>query len=195
MRGKQKRSLIMLLHNHGVRNVSGELQTSVVYYEHRVTGRKVVFIGSIHIADAQYFDQIQRVIDSLSPDHKILFEGVSALSQAEKASLSRKQKKVLRHFRHVFVLIKRIAEMMSLRHQKDGLKYEASWVNTDMRLYDLVKVFSQHDLYLVHKKTGNMDELGADAQGKALTKWFINKMFAHFVLGIVFLNVFSLFSR
>ena len=62
----------------GIRNTNGNIETPVVFYENPETKRKVVFIATIHLAEAEYFAALQRLIESLA-GYEILFEGVGEL--------------------------------------------------------------------------------------------------------------------
>ncbi len=177
----------------GIRNTGGNIETPVVFYEHPETKRQIVFITTIHLAELKYFTELQRLIESLS-DHKILFEGVGKLSPQEEQALTKKERGVARHFDHVSGAVRKIGEIMSLQYQKEGLAYNSSWVNTDMRLYDLIRSFAQHDIRLV-KREKDLNELFGDESAQLFTRWFINKLFSRFVPVAVIVGALAFFSR
>ena len=172
----------------GIRNINGKLQTPVVFYEHPVTKRIVAFVAAIHIGEPAYYAKIQKLIDSLTlKSYKILFEGIGKMSPQEEETLTPKEQEVAKQFRFVFDLIQKIAEVMSLQLQKEGLTYASSWVNTDMKLYDLIRSFARKNIDLVDlNKEKNIDRLSNES-GQAIMRWLINKLFNRFVpLSIIF---------
>lgn len=177
----------------GIRNTNGNIETPVVFYEHPETKRRIVFIATIHLAEAEYFVALQRLIESLS-GYKILFEGVGKLSPQEEQALTEKERGVARHFDYIFGIVRKIGEAMSLQYQKECLAYESSWVNTDMRMYNLIRLFAQHDVCLF-KKEKDFDELFGDESAQLFTRWFVNKLFSRFVPVAVIIGVLSFFSR
>ncbi len=177
----------------GMRNTGGNIETPVVFYENPETKRKIVFIATIHLAEPEYFALLQRLIESLS-DHKILFEGVGKLSPQEEQALTKKERGVARHFDYIFGLMRKIGEVMSLQYQKEGLAYDSSWVNTDMRLYDLIRSFAQYDIRLLKKEKG-LDELFGDESAQLFTRWFFNKLFSRFIPVVVIIGAITFFSR
>ncbi len=174
----------------GIRNRDGELQTPVVFYEHPETKRLVVFIATIHFAEPEYFASLQQIIESLS-GYKILFEGVGKLSQEEGRHLTEKERDIVMQFDYVFEMTHKIGELMSFQYQKDGLSYDSSWVNTDVRLHDLVQLFAKHDICLT-KKT---DDLFRDKSFRLYGRWVLGKLFSHFVPFTVLVGLLTCFKR
>lgn len=190
----------------GIRNINGNLETPVVFYEHPKTKRRVVFVATIHLAEAEYFVALQRLIDSLSESgYQVLFEGVGALSPQEEQALTEKERGVARMFDHLFKSVRKIGEMMSLQHQKEGLTYDSSWINTDITMYSLIRLFARHDVSFLKegldsllKKEGDKeqsDDLSTDESEQMFFKWLINKLLSRFVPLVVIIGACSFFSR
>lgn len=177
----------------GLRSVNGKLQTPVVFYEHPVTKRAIAFVATIHIAEPAYYAALQKLIDSLR-GYKILFEGTGTLSPQEEQALTEKERSVAGQFDFLFSLTRKLGEVMSLQHQKEGLAYTYSWVNTDMRLYDLIRSFAEQDITLVKKKK-DFGDLFTSEVGRATTRWFVNKLFNRFVPVTVIVAIIAFFSR
>ncbi len=177
----------------GIRNTGGNIETPVVFYEHPETKRQIVFIATIHFAEPEYFTALQRLIESLS-GHKILFEGMGKLSPQEEQALTEKERSVARYLDHIFGVARKIGEIMSLQYQKEGLAYDSSWVNTDMRLYDLIRSFAQHDIRLL-KKERDFNDLFGDESAQLFVRWFVNKLFSRFVPIVVIVGALVFFSR
>ena len=185
--------VVNLIGAKSIRNINGKLQTPVVFYEHSVTRRIVAFVAVIHIAEPAYYAAIQELIDSLK-GYKILFEATGKLSPQEEQALTLKEKEVASQFDSIFGLMKKFSELMSLQYQKDGLAYSTSWINTDMRSYDLIRSFAQHDICLV-KKGRDIDDLLTEEFGQTVARLFINKLFNRFVPVAVVLSIAAFFSR
>lgn len=177
----------------GIRSKNKKLQTPVVYYEHPVTKRVIAFVAAIHIAEPAYYAALQRLIDSLG-GYRVLFEGTGKLSPEEEKTLTQKEQSVARQFDFIFGFMRKLGEVMSLQNQKDGLAYAASWVNTDVKLCDLIRSFAEQNIQLV-KKERSADDLFASESGRAVTKWFVNKLFNRFAPVAVITAVIALFSR
>lgn len=178
-----------------IRSANGKIQTPVVFYEHPITKRIVVFVAMIHIGESEYYTTIQELINSLK-GYKILFEGTNSLSREEELALTPKEKEVADQFNAVFGLMKEFCELMSLQHQKEGLTYSTSWVNTDMKLYDLIQTFTQQDICLM-KNSENIDGLFTAEKEfeQFITRWVINKILKNFVaIGVIF-AINTLFSK
>jgi hypothetical protein len=82
---------------------------------------------------------------------------------------------------------------MSLQYQKEGLAYDSSWINTDIRLYDLIGSFTEYDIDLLKKET-TLNKV-FDGELVHLTPWFINKLFSQFIPLAVITKILTLFSR
>ena len=176
----------------GIRNTDRRLETPVVFYEHPTTKRVVVFIATIHLAEPAYFAALQRLIGSLS-GYKVLFEGVGKLSPEGERALTEKERDVAKNFDHIFDLTRKIGEIMSLQYQREGFAYNSAWVNTDMRLYDLIRLFAEQDIRLV-KKEKKLDEL-FDESMQLFIRWLINSMFSQLVPVVVLVGILTFFSR
>lgn len=176
-----------------IRSIDGKLQIPVVFYEHPVTKRVVVFVAAIHIAEPTYYVAIQELIDSLKGYH-VLFEGTGKLSPQEEQSLTPKEKEIASQFDFIFDLTKMFGELMSLQYQKNGLTYPVSWINTDMRLYDLIRAFVQRDLYLV-KRGWEVEDPFTEEFEQNIARWLIDKIFNRLVPVATILAVGTLFSR
>ncbi len=176
----------------GIRNKNGRLETAVVFYHHPKTKKQVVFIATLHLAEREYYAALQQRITAL-PGHQILFEGVGKLSAQEEQALTEKEHSVAKHFDDIFGWMRKIGELMSLQYQKEGLTYDSSWINTDIRLSELIRSFARHDIYLTNQEK-KIDSLFCNESAQ-FTKWFINKLFSRFVPGAVLIDALAFLSR
>lgn len=182
--------LINLVGVNGIRNTSKQLETPVVFYEHPTTKREVVFIATIHIAEPEYFNALQQLIDSL-PNHKILFERVGKLSSEEQQALTEEEAIVAKDFASFFALSDELTRVISLMHQRDGLAYDVSWVNTDLKLYDLVRSFTRQRVRLTRDEIEPKDLLDKEE----LIRWITDKTLNRFAAFAAIMSVATLFSR
>ncbi len=177
----------------GIRRTGKNIETPVVFYEHPETKRRVVFIATMHIAEPEYFAALQRLIDSLS-DYKVLFEGVGKITPQERQAFSKQERRLAKDFEYIFGLMSFVGTMMSLRHQRECLAYRSNWVNTDMKLGDIVRLFASYDVCLLSKKERKLTDV-EDETTKLLTQWFLNKLFSQFVSVFLIERIVVFFSR
>jgi len=171
--------IVNLIGVKGIRNKNGEFQTPVVFYEHPITKRIIAFVATIHIGEPAYYVALQELIDSLK-GYKVFFEGVGKLSLQEERSLTEKERSIARQFDFIFSLIRKFTDVMSLQSQKEGLIYTSSWVNIDIKLYDLIQSFAQRDICLV-KEEMDFGKLFSDKLDQAIMRWIFNKLLNRFV--------------
>ena len=186
--------LANLIGINGLRRVNGKLQTPVIFYEHPITKRIVVFVATIHLGEPEYFVELQKCIDSLaSGGYKVLFERVQKLTPEEEECLTDKERRVSRQLQALFELVQEIGKIMSLQHQKSGLTYDAAWINTDVSQYELIQLLASQNVTLLKKEKG-FEELFNDEVGKLAVRWLVNKLFDGFIAVAVISYVASLFS-
>lgn len=175
-----------------IRSANGKVETPVVFYEHPATKRVVAFVATVHIGEPEYFAGLQRLLESLT-GYSILFEGVGRLSPEEEQSLTEEERHIANDFDRGFKWVADVCDVMSLQHQKDGLAYSPSWVNTDIRLCDLVRLFAQSGVHFLPMEKDL--KLFQDEAGRIVTRWFINKVFGWFAPVAVLAFVLGFFSK
>ncbi|MFC1608949.1 hypothetical protein ACFL2R_01650 [Patescibacteria group bacterium] len=158
-------------------NHDGNIQTPVVFYENPETKRRVVFIGMIHIAESVYFSAVQQLIDLIEShgECQVLYEMVQPLSDEEKVSLSEKERIIFREMTAKIGSVKQLADLVGLQYQKDGLKYRSSWVNTDLRMYELVTAFAQRKRVVWGKSNFSLDDV-SEAEAEKVIDFFLKHM-------------------
>lgn len=176
-----------------IRNRRDKLETPVVYYEHPITRRVVIVITSIHIGEAEYFAALQRFIDSLT-GFQILFERIGRLTPAEEVSLTDEERGVYDYFIYSGLRTRKIAQIMSLVFQGDGLSYPTSWVNTDLSLYELIKRFVAQGICR-KREPGDPNELFNDEFSRLLIRWLLNGMLQCFVPVAIVFTLCTRFSK
>ncbi len=163
----------------GVRMANGKLQVAVVFYRQPVTKREVVFVATIHLAEVGYFKELEKLIDPLEAGgYKVLFEMIKKIDQEEQESLTEEEQKILAEFESIRKFAQKIGEILSLQHQRDGLNYSDSWVNTDMSRRELVKWFLGRKIHLVKREREDMDEFFDDDEShRLIVRYVIVKLF------------------
>ncbi|HEU5114907.1 MAG TPA: hypothetical protein VFT82_04035 [Candidatus Paceibacterota bacterium] len=122
--------------------VKDTLMTPTVTLVHPKTGRKVVIIGVMHMGRPGYFEEIQKAIEKLS-GYKVLFEGVGRLTDEEKAGLTPDERRIFDQFDAAMKSRNVIQILLGLSGQTDDLKYDPSWIRTDMRMIDFIRRFDE----------------------------------------------------
>jgi len=181
----------------GIRTVDGKLETPAIFYEHPVTKRRVVFVAVIHMAEQEYYRKLQQLIDSL-PGYTVLFERVEKLSAEEEAGLTKKERAVAGGCSLLFKYLERVCDVMGLQHQKKGLSYDPAWINTDLRMSQLIKAFAEHDLFLIKKEEQAAlaaVDLSRDKSAQLFLRWIINKLFSQLPAFSVLFKALASFSK
>lgn len=130
------------------RQRNGFLQLPVEYYRHPESGRRVVLMGVIHMARPEYYQALQQLIDQMK-DYKVLYELVDKLTPEQNASLTQKERAVyLTQFQGGRKERQMLASVLMLQNQIDGLRYDESWVRTDMNLHDIIQMCAEEGLTL-----------------------------------------------
>lgn len=180
----------------GIRKRHGKIQTPVVCYENPETRRRIVFISTIHIAEPEYYAELQQFIDSL-PEYKILFEGTRRLSHREKKALTEIERQKVKEAMSVFRSVRMIGNILNLQGQVEGLAYRANkniWINSDIRFYWLIRMFASRDVSLLKARL-DLGNFSNDSAGKTMDRWLANKALEQMVPASVLGGFFSIFSR
>lgn len=179
----------LLKHNQllGIRVKGRALETPVVYYEHPKTKQKVVFVATIHLAEAEYYAKLQELIDSLiSEGYVVLYEGVGSFSEEQANGLDEAKRKVWEQTRLLFQAMDILAELMGLQYQRDGISYQPGWINTDMSFKTLVDLFVAKGVSLSDKEI-KIAELIENDRDRSLVVWIFNKLLQWMpVWGVIF---------
>ncbi len=155
------------------------LETPVVFYQHPVTRRMIVFIAMTHIGEKSYYSRVQEIINSLT-GYIVLFEGTGKLSPEEESSLSDKERSLKVQIDSMFEAIEEFSKILFLQHQKQGLSYDTSWINTDFTTYKILQELAKEN-FNFFKPERNVDRLFEDKKYHRLIRWMVNTMFTNFV--------------
>lgn len=146
-----------------------ELLMPVEYYEDD-NGREVIMIGMMHVADRSFYDDVRDILDH-HPDHKVLFEGVGDLTEAERSALTPEKLKIEASFSAAKRLYGLFAVALNLASQSDMLKPDPRWINADISMFELIQRYN-----------GELIDCDADTEkifrnGPAtpLVRWFAEK--------------------
>ena len=177
-----------------MRKVSGKIQTPVVFYEHPGTKKIVALVATIHIAEQEYFDNLQKIINDLGANgYKVLFEKVGKLTPEEEQSFTPKERGIWKQLDFLSSIIQHLADIMSLKHQSSGLTYGPSWINTDMKMHDVIRLLADHDVDFFKGK--DIKSFKIDKSNEAQIKWLFDKIFCHFILVMIIASVIGRFSK
>jgi hypothetical protein len=165
--------LVKIIGIKALRVRNGKLQTPVVFYEHPVTKRRIVFIGTMHYAEPCYFKRLQKLIGILEDQgYNVLYEEVKKLRKEEKNILTQKEQRILVQLQSLFAMMKVLPSLMSLQYQSQGIAYKQNWINTDITCYEIIRVLAKHNVTQLFGKKLSVAEKGA------LTKQCKSKRFS-----------------
>lgn len=159
-----------------IRHRGDVLQTPVVFYVHPKTKRQVVFVAVIHIGEADYYTALQKTIDAYG-HHAVLYEMVGKLTSTERESLTKSEQVILKQFESGKEFIEMAKELLGVTHQKEGLSYPPEWINTDIGMADLLRLFAERNLRLIR---GHIEPTPLD-KDRALFQWLLDAMLRNFV--------------
>lgn len=97
------------------------MKTSIVKYTRY--NKTVTFVGVMHIATKQYYEKIENILSKFK-DNTVLYEGVGNASNNESLVT-------------YTLLLMKLADILDLTFQKDGVEYKKDWINSDMDIDDL----------------------------------------------------------
>lgn len=104
------------------------LQVAVVHLLHPTTGRRVDLIGAVHVADAAFYREVQRLLEA---DDVVLYEMVKPKDAPPGGKPSAEEKEGL----GVRDLQRRMGEWFGLTFQMDGIAYDRPhFVHADLTL-------------------------------------------------------------
>jgi hypothetical protein len=172
-----------------MRHKNGVLQTPVVFYKHPMTGRQIVFVAVIHIGEADYYVNLQELIDGLT-NHAVLYEAVKKLTPVQRKSLTPEERRVLSEFDAARKFIETVKTLLGVTHQKEGLTYHYHWTNTDIAMLDLLRLFVDRKLHIV----ADSKSLRLPQKNSAFYRWAIDMLFRNLLAVVIVTRIRSHFS-
>jgi len=121
-----------------VLSLENKILTPVIHLKNHQTDKEIVLVGMMHIGDKEYYQQVQKLIDSFL-GYKILYEGIKKLSEEEISKLSPKEVKIFKKIEKNMNDRSVIAALLRIQDQKKGLLYDPHWICTDMTLFEFIK--------------------------------------------------------
>ena len=117
------------------------VKAPILTFTHPKSSRRVVLIGTAHIADEAYWRRLRAEINELEwQGAKVCYECVCRPSEAEVANLSQAEQEAYRGSLRYGELSKRLFELTGLQYQLRTLPYSApGWVNTDVSWVELMR--------------------------------------------------------
>lgn len=171
----------------GGRVVGKSLQTAIVSYEHSLTNQRVVLVGTNHIGDEAYFAHLRQRIGFLEASgYRVLYECVKGQSCNEKTGrLTDRERRSHEELDTVVDDLRNKSIRFSLLHQRDGLVYPQTWLNTDLSRSQLANMLLERRVrppkqarWFEHVFVGGA---GLFAKTRTLAKRLYQLWFDHFV--------------
>ncbi|MFN8559552.1 MAG: hypothetical protein U0531_20175 [Dehalococcoidia bacterium] len=114
------------------------LQTVIDRMVHPQTGRRVDVVAMIHIARAEYYAEVVRLMEGRPA--LVLYEGVGELTPAEEEALTEDERRVYASLASLHGAYRRIAASLALVAQPDAMpKPLPDWVRADLPVRDLLE--------------------------------------------------------
>lgn len=104
-------------------------------FQYRNNDKVITSIGAIHLGQGQYYDKLQKTLDSISEG---FFEGIKPLIGEDKIPDEKKQ--YIDGIKKLSILYETVAKCLGMETQKSKLKYPENWKNPDMTLDELIIV-------------------------------------------------------
>ena len=157
-----------------IRRNGNTLEMPIVTMEHPRTKRKGVVFGIIHFWDREYYKKTHcRVLDLEQSGYLILYEMVGKITRAQYSRLSKEEKKIYRGLVGSHHVMKKVAEIIGISLQREELPIGKNWVNTDIRLAELVKRIASKNAGVPEKPNMEGD---IPKKIKPFIQWFLSKL-------------------
>lgn len=164
----------------------------VIHMYNPLTHKRVILIGVMHIANKEYYQKIQQIVDALN-GYKILYEGLGKITVAEELLLSNDEKNLYEKMQRVMQHRTIIAALLKIQGQRDGLRYDDSWINTDMSLFSFIKKIHERKLNLFKSENDFKVDFKKKSDHLGLV-WMLDIVFMRMSAIMLLSNLFSFFS-
>src|SRR6266511_3370187 len=142
------------------------LQTSIHYYAHPDTGRRVTMIGTHHVGERAYFAGLRVVIDELEAAGALVHCEGSRLLPCDDPDITAEEQQLLAELRRCDELEKRRLAHLGWVGQIDGLGYPPHWQVIDLSYLEILRRLGVTAIQrLVHGKTKAFDWPDDDHKG------------------------------
>src|SRR6266511_999564 len=142
------------------------LQTSIHYYAHPGTGRRVTVIGTHHVGERAYFAGLRVVIDELEAAGALVHCEGSRLLPCDDPDITAEEQQLLAELRRCDELEKRRLAHLGWVGQIDGLGYPPHWQVIDLSYLEILRRLGVTAIQrLVHGKTKAFDWPNDDRKG------------------------------
>ncbi len=122
---------------------SGNLQTPVISYLHRQTGKTAIVIGVIHIGPKGYYSELQGILDEAELDgFAVLYEKTGKLTTAQKTKLTAEECTLAKKIENMSMLTKNVQHLFGYVSQFKHITIKKSWINTDTTTMQVIQQLS-----------------------------------------------------
>lgn len=176
-----------------VLSLENKILTPVIHLKNHQTGKEIVLIGMMHVGDKEYYQQVQKLVDSLL-GYKILYEGIKKLSEEETLKLNPNEIKILKKIKKIMNNGSVISTLLRIQDQKKGLQYDPHWICTDMTLFEFIKRLSESKTDSIFTSDTFLPKKIAKFE-KLLFAWMFDLALERISGIMVFAKFFGLFSK
>jgi len=163
-----------------VRVRRGVLQTPVIRYRHRHTGRTVTLVGTAHVGEASYYDRLHAMVTRLEAAGAVVCYEWIGPAAAEEWAVASAGERAARDVSRAMgeATFRRVCRSLGWAEQGEVFRFAPSWRNVDMTDLELVRLARPETLRGLREAFG-------DVWGSSLTQDRADA-FAGAAAGVVF---------
>lgn len=119
------------------------LQTPVRYYRHPITGRRITLVGTMHVGEARYYNELRGVIaEEVSNGAIVQCEGSSQSLAADLAApdLTDQERDALTALQRLDTLTRKRIAALGWVHQLEAMPNEPGWDRIDLGALEVLRL-------------------------------------------------------
>lgn len=116
------------------------LQTPVIRYRHRRTGRTVTLVGTAHVGEASYYARLQAILARLEATGAVVcYEWIGPAAEEEWAAASAGERAARGVSRAMGASSQRVGRSLGWVEQRAVFRWAPSWRNVDLTDLELIR--------------------------------------------------------
>lgn len=161
-----------------LRREGNKIQTPIVYFEHSITGKRVIFIGMTNVAEKEYFEKVLYLAKQWEREgYHILYEYVEKLVEPINEVEKELHSQLVAYRR----LHEESAKILGVEYQKNWISRELAppqWINNDTNELSLIEMFNSKGISFWKKAANAAKGLPETEKQKIRSRWLLNRFFA-----------------
>lgn len=124
-----------------------QLTTPITTYQSQETGSRVDLVGTVHLAQPEYYTELQQFVDSrFKEDAVVQYERVRSCTLLEYQQLDINDREKIKHIYELLEGVYGLLDVPGLVKQIDAIKYHDNWQNIDITEGDLARSINNSTL-------------------------------------------------